>query len=227
LCACRHLHAHPLTAIEYPAAGAPSSTEGSIPGGERFNFVVGRGVLWFNLSGEFLKDVTQTHGRPQEKRLSSKKPAPEVRNSIKLGACTMDPNNPIIQLCLEGMRAEGANRYADAHALFLQAWEEATDDFEACIAAHYLARRQDNAQETLYWNLQSLHRAEAVHDERVRSFYPSLFLNLGHSYEVLGEIDEARHYYEHAAESLKHASAGAYGDDVRTSVANGLARLTS
>jgi hypothetical protein len=43
-------------------------------------------------------------------------------------------------------------------------------------------------------------RADAVGDERVRSFYPSLYVNMGAAYEALGDLAEARRYYDMAAE---------------------------
>ncbi len=114
----------------------------------------------------------------------------------------IDPNNPVMKLCVDGMRAEGENRFADARRLFTQAWETHTDDFEACIAAHYLARHQDTPQDTLRWNQEALARAEAVGDERVSGFYPSLYLNLGHSYEQLGDAAEAARYYGLASQGM-------------------------
>jgi Flp pilus assembly protein TadD len=44
-----------------------------------------------------------------------------------------------------------------------------------------------------------LEKAEAVGDERVQDFYPSLYLNLGHSYELVGDQAEAQRYFELAA----------------------------
>lgn len=55
----------------------------------------------------------------------------------------IDPDNAVVKLCAQGMQAEGAGRRGDARALFEQAWEIAGDDYERCIAAHYLARHQD------------------------------------------------------------------------------------
>src|SRR5215470_5632474 len=100
----------------------------------------------------------------------------------------MDPGNPVIALCAQGMRAEGEGRDAEARALFLQAWEAATDDYEACVAAHYLARQQDTPQESLHWNRECLQRADRVGDERVRGFYPSLHLSLARAHEKLGDL---------------------------------------
>ena len=112
---------------------------------------------------------------------------------------TIDPQNPIIQLCIAGTQAEFQGQVAQARELYLQAWQLAGDDYEACIAAHYLARFQDNPAETLRWNRAALRRAEAVEYERVASFYPSQYLNMGHSHELLGEQAEAEKYYALAA----------------------------
>jgi hypothetical protein len=112
----------------------------------------------------------------------------------------MDISNPVIQLCMAGTRAEFEHRLEDAKALYQQAWEAYTDDYEACVAAHYLARFQDSPEESLHWNQVALEHADAVGDEGVRDFYPSLYLNLGHSHEVLGNLTEAQKYYNLAAE---------------------------
>src|SRR5258706_8284143 len=104
----------------------------------------------------------------------------------------MDINNPIIQLCIEGTRAEFEHRIEDAHVLYQQAWEARTDDYDACIAAHYVARFQDSAEESLRWNQLALQHADAVHDQRVKDFYPPLYLSLGRSYELVGNPVEAQ-----------------------------------
>ncbi|KYF99828.1 hypothetical protein BE17_15770, partial [Sorangium cellulosum] len=131
---------------------------------------------------------------------------------------SIDPNNPVVRLCAEGMQAEGEGRYEDARALFERAWAACADDHDACIAAHYLARHQGTEQETLAWNQEALRRADAVGDDRVRGFYPSLLLNLGRSHEVLGDMAEARAFYERAAARLDELPAGPYGDMVRNAV---------
>ena len=111
----------------------------------------------------------------------------------------MNVDNPVIKLCVEGTQAEFQKRMADAQALYQQAWEAASDDYEACIAAHYVARFQDDPAEKLRWNQVALERANAAGEERVREFYPSLYLNMGQSYELLGNPDEAKRYYDLAA----------------------------
>jgi hypothetical protein len=51
----------------------------------------------------------------------------------------MDLDNPVIQLCVAGTQAEFRGEIEEARAFYQQAWEAAQDDFEACIAAHYVA----------------------------------------------------------------------------------------
>jgi hypothetical protein len=111
----------------------------------------------------------------------------------------MDINNRIIKLCLEGTQAEFHRQMNLARDMYQQAWEAAQDDYEACIAAHYVARCQDNLVEKLHWNQIALDKANEVADDRVREFYPSLYLNMGQSHELLGNLDEARHFYNLAA----------------------------
>jgi len=112
----------------------------------------------------------------------------------------MDLDNPVIRLCAEGSQAEFEGRKEDARRLYLEAWAACKDDYDACVAAHYVARFQDTPEETLYWNQEALARAEKVKDDRVQSFYPSLYVNLGRSHELLGDEREARHYYKLAAD---------------------------
>jgi hypothetical protein len=112
----------------------------------------------------------------------------------------VDTDNLVVRLCIDGARAEFEGRRDAARGLYWQAWEAARDDYEACIAAHYVARLQQNPQDALHWNLEALAHADAVKDDRVASFYPSLYVNLGHSYELLGNELEATHYYGLAAE---------------------------
>ncbi|TJZ50217.1 hypothetical protein FCH28_23205 [Streptomyces piniterrae] len=134
----------------------------------------------------------------------------------------MDPELPVVRLCVEGMQAEAAGRPEAARGLFQRAWDIAADDYEACIAAHYLARHQSTPEDTLRWNQECLDRADAVGDERVRSFYPSLYVNMGQAYRALGQPALAYGFFERAAECAGEAPAGQYGDWNRFAIAEGL-----
>ncbi|MEO7962829.1 MAG: hypothetical protein ABIT38_02860, partial [Gemmatimonadaceae bacterium] len=136
----------------------------------------------------------------------------------------IDANNPVVQFCTEGMQAEGEGRLVDAKALFTRAWEASTDTYDACIAAHYLARHQETDEETLRWNEIALERADQTEVSRLREFYPSLLLNVGNSHETLGKKTMARSFYERAAAIVETLPPGPYGDLVRDGVARALAR---
>ena len=112
----------------------------------------------------------------------------------------MNLDNPVIKLCVEGTQAELQGQIDQAHSCYQKAWAAVQDDYEACIAAHYVARHQENPIERLHWNQVALDKANAVFDHRVQEFYPSLFLNMGRSHELLGNQGEAKRYYDLAAE---------------------------
>jgi hypothetical protein len=137
----------------------------------------------------------------------------------------IDPANPVVRLCADGMSAEAEGRADVAKSLFEQAWEAAADDYERCIAAHYLARHQDDPTQTLHWNEVCLSYADLVGDERVAGFYPSLYLNIAHSHEQLGDRQRAEECYHAAEAHFSGLPDGPYGDMVRDGVARGLKRL--
>ncbi|ATB34566.1 hypothetical protein [Melittangium boletus] len=137
----------------------------------------------------------------------------------------VDGDNPVVRLCAEGMRAEAEGRPQDARALFLQAWELSRDDYEACIAAHYVARHQDSSRDALHWNQTAFDRARAVGDERVLGFQASLLLNLGKSHEDLGAFTEARALYERAFRALDAVPESPYRDIVQGGITRGLERV--
>ena len=101
--------------------------------------------------------------------------------SLLLAACGRD--------CREDVRLGdfefSQGNYERAEKLYRQAWEIAKDDYDACIAAHYVARFQKDPQDVFYWNQEALKRANSVEYERVKDFFPSLYLNMGHSFELI------------------------------------------
>jgi hypothetical protein len=136
----------------------------------------------------------------------------------------IDPSNPVVKLCAEGIEAEMSGRHTEAQALYAQAWALRQDDYEACIAAHYLARQQETLADSLHWNQVALEHALAVAGDQVREFLPSLYLNLGWSHEVLGDAGAARTHYDAGAALLDALPAGPYTETVRAGLARGLER---
>ena len=103
-----------------------------------------------------------------------------------------NPSNPVIRLCVQGMEMEGKNNPEEAHRLFLQAWNEATNDFEKFIAAHFVARHQKNISDKLKWLETALHFALKVNDDAVKSAFPSLYVNIAKCFEELNDPENAR-----------------------------------
>lgn len=110
-----------------------------------------------------------------------------------------NPSNNIVKLCLQGMGMEEKGRPEEASKLFLQAWNEATNDFERFMAAHYVARHQKNAPDKLNWLETALRLALKINDDTVNSAFPSLYINVAKCYEDLSDSDKAKKNYELAA----------------------------
>lgn len=102
----------------------------------------------------------------------------------------LDPSNPVVALCAEGMQQEGIP--GAAKRCFERAWELRKDDLDASIAAHFLARHQETPEATLAWNRLALDHALASSSEQVRGFMPSLHLNLGDALLATGDVSSAR-----------------------------------
>ena len=134
---------------------------------------------------------------------------------------TIDPDNPVVRLCAEGMAVEGDR--AAARTLFAQAWAIRRDDYDACIAAHFVAPHQDAPEETLRWNALAVAHAEAVLDGRAQTLLASVYLNLGESYRLAGEQAKAVTAMERARAALDRLPIDGY----RTFVANGIDHLSS
>jgi hypothetical protein len=132
-----------------------------------------------------------------------------------------DPDNPVVALCAKGMAAEGTP--AEARRLFEQAWSARRDDFDAAVAAHFLARHQPTPVETLRWNALAVRHAEAVADGRAVGLLASLYLNLGDAQANVGNAGAAATSARLAASHLAAVPPGGY----REFVARGIGRLAN
>ena len=110
-----------------------------------------------------------------------------------------DPNNNVVKLCLQGMDFEGKSKPEEAIRLFLQAWNEATTEFEKYIAAHYVTRHQKSVPDKLRWAETTLQFALKINSPTVNGVFPSLYLNIAQCYEDLGDLASAKKNYELAA----------------------------
>ena len=114
-----------------------------------------------------------------------------------------NPNNKVIKLCIEGMNMEEKGKPAEASKLFLQSWNEATNDFEKFTAAYYVARHQENVSDKLKWLETALQFALTINNDSVKGAFPSLYSNIAKCYEDLNNHENAKKNYE-LANSFKN-----------------------
>jgi rifampin ADP-ribosylating transferase len=114
-----------------------------------------------------------------------------------------NPNNNVIKLCLQGMDLEEKGKPEEASRLFLQAWKEATEDFEKFIAAHYVARHQKIVSEKLKWLEIALQLALKINNDSVKGAFAPLYESIAKCYEDLNDLNNAKKNYE-LANSFTH-----------------------
>jgi len=107
-----------------------------------------------------------------------------------------NPNNNVVKLCVQGMDMEEKGKPEEASRLFLQAWNEATNDFEKFTAAYYVARHQKNVPHKLKWLETALQFALKINDDTVKGAFPSIYINIARCYEDLSDLDNAKKNYE-------------------------------
>lgn len=107
-----------------------------------------------------------------------------------------DPQNSIIQLCLQGMIMEKNNQHEAASELFNKAWQEATNDFERFYAAYNVSRYQNEPTDQLKWLEMALQLAETMNNTAVNSAYSSVYIQMSKCCEALGKLEEAEVYLE-------------------------------
>jgi hypothetical protein len=123
---------------------------------------------------------------------------------------SIDPDNPVVALCAAGMAVEGDARAA--LDLFEQAWAARRDDYDACVAAHFVARHQATPEATLHWNALAVRHAEAVSDGRATELMASLHLNLADALANAGQREAAVDAAARARAYLAVVPAGGYRD---------------
>ncbi|HUY76476.1 MAG TPA: hypothetical protein VMV29_06870 [Ktedonobacterales bacterium] len=127
----------------------------------------------------------------------------------------------------ETLRASGD--HAGALAVYQALWDDAiaaNDMFQACIIAHFAAHAQPTPGDQRDWRLRALHAAEeaaATGDERVSTFFPSLYGNLADVSLRLGDRAMARDYLDRATQSLDVLADNDYWREVMAGL---VARLT-
>ena len=94
------------------------------------------------------------------------------------------------------MDLEEKGKPEEANRIFLEAWNEATNDLEKFLAAYYVARNQLNDSDRLKWFQTALQLALAINNDSVKAAFPSLYVNIAKCYEDLNDFDNAKKNYE-------------------------------
>nr|WP_034669589.1 NAD(+)--rifampin ADP-ribosyltransferase [Chryseobacterium populi] len=102
------------------------------------------------------------------------------------------PFNNVVKLCLQGMGMEENGKPDEAIRLFMQGWNEATNDLEKFLAAHYISRHQKTVADQLKWLETALEYALKINDDTVKSALPSLYSNIARCYEDLGDTEKSK-----------------------------------
>src|SRR3954469_19663408 len=98
------------------------------------------------------------------------------------------PSNHVVKLCIQAMALEEKGEAEEAKRLFLQAWNESTNDFEKFLAAYYVARHQESARDRLQWHETALEFALSINDPAVSAAFPYLYTNIAKCYEDLNDL---------------------------------------
>lgn len=136
-----------------------------------------------------------------------------------------DPKNNVVKLCAQGLDMEGKGKPEDASRLFLQAWNEATNDIEKFTAAHYVARHQKSIGDKLKWDETALQLALKIDDDTIKGTFPSLYLNVAKCYEDLNDFDNARKNYQLALAFTNHLPDNGYGNIIKGGIMDGIGRI--
>ena len=135
----------------------------------------------------------------------------------------IDPNNPVVKLCADGMQLEGQGKPNEAKLLFGRAWTIATTDFEKFTAAHYVARHQDSVVDKLHWDKIALTHALALEKTGTIDVLASLYLNIAKCYEDLSDYQLANENYQTGLSYAKTDSG--YDNMIRSGLEAGLTRI--
>ncbi|KQX94440.1 MULTISPECIES: hypothetical protein [Streptomyces] len=128
-----------------------------------------------------------------------------------------------VMLLHGGDREEARNRF---RAIWVEIGEDG-DALHRCTLAHYMADTQDDPGDELAWDLRALTAAEgltgaaaAEHRDAlaVRSFFPSLHLNLAADYLKLERFEAARVHLDHAWDSVGVLADDGYGGGIRAAI---------
>lgn len=110
------------------------------------------------------------------------------------------PFDPIVKLCLLGMEKLELGQWDDAERTYMQAWDEATDDFGKFLASYYLANiNYRDKDEKLSWLNTALKFALKRQDIQAKSALAHLYESISAIHFELKNYRKANHFSKLAA----------------------------
>lgn len=106
------------------------------------------------------------------------------------------PFNTVVRLCIQGMSMEEQNNPREAVKLYMQGWNEATDDLEKFLAAYYIGRIQIEISERLKWFETALKYVLKANDNTFKSALYSLYIKIAECYDELSNPERSKEYNE-------------------------------
>jgi hypothetical protein len=149
---------------------------------------------------------------------------------------TEDPVMARISAAIATLHAGERER---ARECFAELWSELGengDPFHVCTLAHFMADAQDDVHAELEWDLRALAAAERVSDGRakayhadlaIKSFFPSLHLNVGDACFRIGDLNRAREHAKAAEAKLNDLTDSPLSSMIRGGIARLSQRLAS
>ncbi len=113
-----------------------------------------------------------------------------------------NPNNAVIQLCMQGIAMNEKGDFEKAGQLFAQAWNDAANNFEKFISAYYMARHQNNTDGKLTWLQLALQLAIELDNAVAKGALPSIYTDIVKCYQTLGNEENAAHYEQLAQSAI-------------------------
>lgn len=121
------------------------------------------------------------------------------------------PSRPRLRYLLERGRVfNSSGSPAEAHPLFVKAWEEgslAGEDDLAVDAAHMVAI-VEQGEEALAWNEKAYQLAQQSKNPTARRWIGSLTNNIGWTWHTMGNYDQALNYFQQNVEWHKEMGSG-------------------
>ena len=146
-------------------------------------------------------------------------------------------DDPIMVAIMDAVAVLHAGRREEARVQFeaiCSAFSLRADPLHECTLAHFMADTHDNPAVELEWNLRALRAAERAWPggmpapdwaPPIRTFFPSLHLNVADAYLRLGDTVNARVHLKAGLERVGDLPHNGYGAMIRSGLDRLAARL--